>query len=353
MKKKPNPNQGSLFDEASDIGLELRNRFPNKFKRMHGLWDSLDGRSFIFQLKVEFPTLYNAFARLNPAGWRTNNQLMWHLMNPGKIPRCLNCGSTPNFGANRSNKRMYAQFCSNLCAMSSDKIRAMRVKFWGDMPSDQWESVISQRKATCIERFGVDNPLKAACVQQKVETTSYARYGTRRPSQNPEVLRKIQRSGISYTRMTVGSNILDLQGYEPIVVNDILHNKIFKFLKIRDIYTSSDKLRTIGYERRGLPPPYCRDYRYKYFPDIGFSTKSGSRYIVEVKSRYTLHGRKGWLVSNLNKWRHARLQCQESGETFIVAIAQANGQIDYLWDPSSKTIRDYIRNGYAHESLLN
>jgi hypothetical protein len=62
-------------------------------------------------------------------------------------------------------------------------------------------------KETCIERYGIDNPLKSQEVRNKSKQTCIERYGVEHPSQSQEVKDKskqtsIERYGVEYPQQS-------------------------------------------------------------------------------------------------------------------------------------------------------
>jgi hypothetical protein len=149
-------------------------------------------------------------------------------------------------------------------------------------------------KLTCLEKYGVDNPLKAKEILDKVKSTNIEKYGFENVFQSEFIKDKIKltnvekygvenysQTGLNETSgykwkdyITTNSNILKVQGHEPKLLDEI-------FLEYHE-----DELIT---ERKDMPEIWYlgKDNKtHRYFPDI-FIPKTNT--IYEVKSEYTLN----------------------------------------------------------------
>ena len=73
----------------------------------------------------------------------------------GGDPYCTVCGSPVKFQGKKT--------CSTKCRAISQK--------------DHMQNIVAKRKATCIEKYGVDNPLRNSSIQEKRLSTLYEKYG--------------------------------------------------------------------------------------------------------------------------------------------------------------------------------
>ncbi len=123
-----------------------------------------------------------------------------------EIPSCIICGKPVKF---YGNKYGFAKYCCSKCARLSEesisKYKATNIKRYGD----DYTKVISKKvndtklkrygksgynnpeknRKTCIERYGVDNPMKIKKVQEKSKQTCLEKYGTEYYITSEEALR--------------------------------------------------------------------------------------------------------------------------------------------------------------------
>jgi hypothetical protein len=95
---------------------------------------------------------------------------------------CGNC-----VGFTNSYKTGYKEFCSVKCMSNSPKI-------------------VEQRKQTCVEKYGVENPSHSKVVKEKMKQTNIERYGFPVPAKNKNVKEKIKRTNLD--RYGVESTLL-------------------------------------------------------------------------------------------------------------------------------------------------
>jgi hypothetical protein len=157
----------------------LMNKLMNKFyelavtngmQKKSGFWTGVKGQ----ELKKEI--LQNK--QLNE--FKTFQEKRWALFNKTLIrPRCY-CGNLTPFV--RTN---YQETCSIKCASNLQKNR-------------------NKFKQTCLERYGVENPMKCETTKNKIKQTCLERYGVENPRQSEEIKRKSvetcrDRYGVDYT----------------------------------------------------------------------------------------------------------------------------------------------------------
>jgi hypothetical protein len=88
----------------------------------------------------------------------------------------------------------YRQFCDTgkkcPCRMENqvEKIK----ESWANKTEKQKIDLFEKQKKTCLEKYGVDNPLKSKEIRQKAEKTYKENTGYQNPLQNPEVIQKIK-----------------------------------------------------------------------------------------------------------------------------------------------------------------
>jgi hypothetical protein len=93
------------------------------------------------------------FTKLKSLGGKNPSETMY-LLNHTK-GKCKTCASDVTFDLKKNSYRLFCSTkCSRLDSTSNDK-----------------------RKATCLQKYGVDNPAKSATVQQKMQATLQLNYG--------------------------------------------------------------------------------------------------------------------------------------------------------------------------------
>ena len=83
--------------------------------------------------------------------------------------KCLVCGNSTKWN---KQDRYYRIYCSKECKMSDE------------------HNIIEKRKMTCIEKYGVDNPLKNEDIKRKGQYTSLIKYGYINPMKNKNCYQK-------------------------------------------------------------------------------------------------------------------------------------------------------------------
>ena len=120
-------------------------------------------------VKKNKPSLYNYIIsyeiNIKDIKWA---QLLWHSLNDIKdVPKCY-CNKPVKF---ISARKGYMQFCSKKCMSNSNEIK-------------------ERKKATNIEKYGVENPSMSKEIRQKIEETNIKKFGTRYPLMNSEIKEK-------------------------------------------------------------------------------------------------------------------------------------------------------------------
>lgn len=159
--------------------------------------------------------------------------------------------------------------------------------------------MIEKGKATCMEKYGVDNaskneeikkkitdgwkekygghPKQTKEVQDKWKSTCVNVYGGH-PNQNKEVQAKSEATSYKFRDyMMPSGEIVKVQGYENIALDELVQK-----YEEEDIVVGRSNIPTIEY--------HINDVKHVYFPD--FFIKSENK-IIEVKSEWTIQLRRG------------------------------------------------------------
>jgi hypothetical protein len=173
---------------------------------------------------------------------------------------------------------------------------------------------------TLLDKYGVDNPLKNADIRRQVASTNIEKYGYAYTFQCNNIKQKIldtirERYGVDYATQNAdiltkahahrskqmilpSGKIILVQGYEPIVILDLIKSGISE----EEIITEKKLIPKIFYKFEGK--------ERRYFPDIFIE-----RYnlIIEVKSLYTWKANKDKNIAKINA-------CKAAGFNIRVAI---------------------------------
>ena len=119
----------------------------------------------------------------------TNNTLNAYSKIKGK---CNNNNCNEIFVKNYINmiksKNTFCRKCSYI--LSKEKTKKTCLEKYGVDNPLQNEEIKEKIKNTCKEKYGVDNPLKNKEVRNKIKNTMIEKYGVENPSQNQEIKNK-------------------------------------------------------------------------------------------------------------------------------------------------------------------
>ena len=107
-------------------------------------------------------------------------------------PKCPTCGKPLVF------KGIFFKFCSNICVQSSDEIKqkikqTCLEKYGVDSPLKS-DKIRNKSKQTCLEKYGVDNPAKLEENKEKVKQTCLKKYGGLAPICDPSIKNQIKQT---------------------------------------------------------------------------------------------------------------------------------------------------------------
>lgn len=162
---------------------------PNSIK------DIVTGRSSLENwLKKNYEEFYEYLS--NNYSW-TNDykaKVYCYYNNINEQPKCELCGKPTKF---QSTGYGYARFCGTKCSRNSktsqERYKQTNIERYGeDYKTKMYEKSVltkierygslnynnlEKRKQTCLEKFGVDNPMKSKDVREKAKNTMLNRYG--------------------------------------------------------------------------------------------------------------------------------------------------------------------------------
>lgn len=181
------------------------------------------------------------------------------------VAACGNCGgSLDNLFTKRipPNMRLVNQpqiYCCMTCASLSEDKQA-------------------NRRATCLEKYGVDAVSKTAGWKKKVKRSFTRRYGAgvTNPSHVPEVVDKILSSRYGRYEITLGGKTFAYQGYEDALLKHLVNTL---GVPAKNVWSDQKSVGFFAYTHLGK--------KHNYFPDVKFRHK-GKVWYAEVKSISTL-----------------------------------------------------------------
>lgn len=166
--------------------------------------------------------------------------------------------------------------------------------------------LLSANERTCLERYGESSILKTDLFRRKAKKTWKRKYGVDHPMKSPEFFQQHMKALHRKFRVRVGNRVLTLQSSYEVEV--------------------AQHLSSIGWAVRSplISIPYSYGgQRRRYHADL-IANRDGKRYMIEVKSPYTLQKD---LERNLKKFRAANRFCRQRGAQFTLCVVKkAAGQ---------------------------
>ena len=183
---------------------------PNSIK------DIVTGRSSLENwLKKNYEEFYEYLS--NNYSW-TNDykaKVYCYYNNINEQPKCELCGKSTKF---QSTGYGYARFCSTKCSRNSEtsqeRYKQTNIERYGEDYAKVTNSKgtqtkikkygsasynnLEKRKQTCLDKFGVDNPMKLADIQHKVRRTMLERYGYEYNFLDPNMRKKMKEKPIRH-----------------------------------------------------------------------------------------------------------------------------------------------------------
>lgn len=190
------------------------------------LWNNINNLKFDVSFKEKFYLLENSIF---------------------EVPKC-ECGNSVKF---IDMHKGYRNFCSKRCMYDSDTVK-------------------NNKRKTCIEKWGVDNPSKSNKIKEKIKETNLEKFGVEYPLQNEEIKEKTKNkfienwgvdnpSKVKEVRDKAKSTMVERFGVEHAMYSDIIKDKLKdKFIENWGVDNPSkvkevrDKARETMVERFGV-----------------------------------------------------------------------------------------------------
>jgi hypothetical protein len=197
------------------------------------------------------------------------------------------------------NQRLRVKFLCSCGVETSKRFEMLQVYRLPYCEACSKVKMIEKAKATCMEKYGVDNAGKNEEIKKKINVTFKEKYGGHalkspviiakraktcleryggHPNQNKEVQAKSEASSYKFKDyMMPSGEIVKVQGYEHIALDELV-----QIYEEDDIMVGRSNIPTIDY--------YINDVKHVYFPD--FLIKSENK-VIEVKSEWTIQLKRG------------------------------------------------------------
>ena len=161
-------------------------------------------------------------------------------------------------------------------AVVKEKIKKTNIERYGYSTPFQNETIKQKIRNTNLEKYGCENPMQSVLFRDKVKQSCFSKYGCENAQQNAIISERTLKSSYKTKQYTLPSgNVLQLQGYEPYAINDLLN---IEKLSENDIITSRSEVPETWYiDETGK--------KHRYFVDIYIPNQ---KRCVEVKSVWTM-----------------------------------------------------------------
>jgi hypothetical protein len=161
-------------------------------------------------------------------------------------------------------------------AVVKEKIKKTNIERYGVSTPLKNDIIKEKVKNTNLEKYGCENPMQSVIFRDKAKQTCLTRYGCEHVQQNAIISERTLKSSYKTKQYTLPSgNVLQLQGYEPYAINDLLN---IEKLSENDIITSRSEVPETWYiDETGK--------KHRYFVDIYIPNQ---KRCVEVKSVWTM-----------------------------------------------------------------
>ena len=191
------------------------------------------------------------------------------------------------------------------------------------VPHPMKDPVVKAKQIATIDKNNRNEPGRRARILAKTERTNLEKWGYTHPMKNPEHFE----SRMTRTKLwkSKDGSRYQVQGYEPIVLSNLEASGA-------SVKPGRKGLPVIEYlDTNGIPR--------SYYVDGKVISPNRDKYVLEVKCPYTLCH---WLEDNISKFRAAQKVLRKQGVNFMLAIANENGEVDYIKNPTRSSVLRYI-----------
>ena len=324
----------------SRLGRRAYHRAPREFDRIRRLYsDSVP-------LKTVRAHLENAFKDFTREAFPSHASVFWFLhFTPAYCVVCKE-RALSFVRQTRSSPRWCSVSCKNKDETNKlygkdnpasspevqSKIKRRFAKYLGGHPLRD-PSVVRKLKNTCLDRYGVENPWSSTEVKERIVATNYARYGARSHMQNPDVAERVLSKAYQRTQVRLLGSLHTVQGFEGLALKEI-----------------EAKLLSVETRRTGVPPIWYRNSGVlrRYYPDAVVTSITGKRFVLEIKSDWTLVRES---KRNLAKLAALRRWCRQNGYEFALYVKSKDAS-NWFANPTAQHCRRIVCKYAVGKSLV-
>ena len=122
---------------------------------------------------------------------------LYNYIHPGEVHNCIMCGKPTTFN---SIEHGYRRYCGSKCSakdpVKKAKVKATCLERYGVENPRQAKEFQQKSKATCLEKYGVEYAIVSDVVKQKTKQTNLERYGVEYPGASDVVKQKIKQTSL-------------------------------------------------------------------------------------------------------------------------------------------------------------
>lgn len=145
-------------------------------------------------VKKNYPEDYGLIMKCNGSKF---GERLYNYIHPNKVHNCVVCGKPTTFN---SIERGYRRCCSSKCSANDPtrkaKVKATCLKKYGAENPLQVEEIQLKSKATCLKKYGTEYAVASDAVRQKAKQTNLKRYGTESSFASDIVKQKIKQTNL-------------------------------------------------------------------------------------------------------------------------------------------------------------
>lgn len=186
-----------------------------------------------------------------------------------------------------------------------ERIKITNLEKYGCEYGLQNKEVKEKRRLSNLEKYGFENPLQREEIKQKSRKTCLERYGTEYAMQCPEIIEKNIKHSYYLKQYTLPSgNIIQIQGYENLALDELIKNNINE----TDIITGCKNVPEIWYND-------LIDKKRRHYVDIFIPSQNKC---IEVKSTWTFKKQKDIVLLKQSR-------AKETGYLYEIWIYDSKG----------------------------